>query len=129
MLLGTSELTDRFESTFGLNAVNLLFALPITTVAVSLAAVSGDSILVVAERRLGPRLGERLRLMSLVVPGLAATVVIGVLHVRHRPALDASLGLVGGLLLLLAAGFYRHAMRSGPRSLAHDDEDGRAGEK
>jgi hypothetical protein len=123
MLLGTSELTDRFESVFGLSSVSLFFALPIATVVVCVAAISGDSILVVVERRVGRRMGRRLRLMSLAVPGLAATVVIGVHHVRHLPALDASLGLAGGLLLLLAAGFYRHATTGERSFLAHDDEE------
>jgi hypothetical protein len=109
-LLGTSELADRLEPMFGLNALNLVFALPIAALAVIVVAVTGDEILAARERRVGRRL-DGLRLLALTIPGLAGTVAISVAHLGRPPALDASLGLAGGVLLLLAAGLYRHAIR------------------
>jgi hypothetical protein len=108
-LLGTGELADRLEPLLGLNLLNVFCALPIAAVAILGAAATCDEIIAVRELRVGRRL-EGLRLLALTIPGLAATVAISVDHLRHPPALDASLGLAGGVLLLLAAGLYRHAI-------------------
>jgi hypothetical protein len=119
-LLGTSELADRLEPMLGLNALNLFFALPIAALAVLVIAATGDEILAARERRVGRRL-DGLRLLALTIPGVAGTVAISVEHLGRPPALDASLGLAGGVLLLLAAGLHRHAIGparhpSGPRA-------------
>jgi hypothetical protein len=114
-LLGTSELADRLEPMFGLSAVNVFFALPIAAFVVLVAAAIGDEILAARERRLGRQL-DGVRLLALAVPGLTVTAVIGLDHLRHAPALDASLGLAGGILLLVAAGLYRHATGRALRS-------------
>jgi hypothetical protein len=106
--LGTGELADRLEPLLGLNALNIFFALPIAAVVVLGAVATCDEIIAARERRVGRGL-DGVRLLALAMPGLAATAAISVEHLRHPPGLDASFGLAGGVLLLLAAGAYRYA--------------------
>jgi hypothetical protein len=109
-LLGTSELMDRFEPDFGLNAIDIFFALPLAVIATCAIALTGDRLLATVERRVGRLVGRRLRRLALAGPGLAVTVGIAMHHLRHRPEFDAVFGLAGGGLLLLAAWLYGYTV-------------------
>jgi hypothetical protein len=111
-LLVLSELTDLLESEIGLNWVNLFFALPIALIAVAFVAVGGDILLEAIERRRGRRPGRWLAIPILAGLGLGASIEIALHHARQAPHLDASMGLAGGALLLIAAGLQRHASAS-----------------
>ncbi len=105
-LLLTSELVDRLErleGPLGLGVLNLIFAVMIATIVVCAAALMGDSALAAAERRIGRRPRARFVSSLLAVGGGAAGTGILVAHLHHRVALDSWVGLVGGLLLAIAA--------------------------
>jgi hypothetical protein len=108
-MLALGELTDLLEQDLGLNWVNILFALPVAVIAVAIVAVGGDIFLEAIERRRGWRLPRRLETTMSAGIGLAATIDIALRHVRQAPHLDASLGLAGGALLVIAAGLHRYA--------------------
>jgi hypothetical protein len=109
-LLVLSELTDHLESEMGLGWLNVTLALPLAVIAVAAVAVGGDMLLAAVERRRGYRPGRALTRPLLTAVGLAATIEIALHHLRQAPRLDASLGLAGGTLLLIAAGLYRRAL-------------------
>jgi hypothetical protein len=118
-LLVLGELTDLLEFDVGLNWVNVSFALPLALVAVAAVAVGGDVLLEAIERRRGRRPGRRLTTPMLAGLGLATALEIALHHLRQAPHLDASLGLAGGALLLVAAGLHGYASASvGNDSLA-----------
>lgn len=105
-LLLTSELVDRLErleGPYGLGALNLIFAAMIATIVVCTVALVGDSALAAAERRIGRRPRARFVSALLAVGGGAAATGILIVHMHHPLALDAWVGLAGGLLLAIAA--------------------------
>lgn len=105
-LLITSELVERLEhleGEVGLGVLNLIFAVPIAAMVVSVAALIGDSLLGAGERRSGRRPGPCLATGVLGVAGAVTAAGIIVAHLRHAVALDAWIGLSGGLLLVIAA--------------------------
>jgi hypothetical protein len=106
------ELTDLLEPDVGLNWVNVAFALPVALIAVAAVAVGGDMLYEAIERRRGLRPGRRLTTPILAGLGCGTAIEIVFHHVRQAPHLDASLGLAGGALLLVAAGLHRYASAS-----------------
>jgi hypothetical protein len=121
-LLVLGELTDLMESDVGLNWVNVSFALPLALIAVAAVAVVGDVFLEAIERRHGRRRGRGLTTPMLAGLGFGTAIEIALHHVRQAPQLDASLGLAGAALLLIAAGLHFHASAS----LRHDSPAPRA---
>jgi hypothetical protein len=111
-LLVLGELTDLLEPELGLDWVNVCFTLPVALIAVAVVAVGGDVFLEAIERRRGRRPGRVLMTPILAGLGLGATIEIALHHARQAPHLDASLGLAGGALLLIAAGLRRYASAS-----------------
>ena len=111
-MLVLGELTDLLESDVGLNWLNVAFALPFALIAVAGVAVGGDVFLEAIERLRGRRAGRGLATAMLAGVGFGSAIEIALHHVRQAPHLDASLGLAGGAVLLIAAGLHRHASAS-----------------
>lgn len=102
------ELLERVEGEFGLVALNLVFAVPLAALVVCTAALAGDSVLALAERRIGRRPGARLVTPLLGACGGAAAIAILTAHLSRSLALDGWLGLAGSLLVMLAAVAHHH---------------------
>ncbi len=111
-LVGASELADRLEPYAGLDMLTIVIALLIATLATLICALAGDSLLEMAERRLGHRPGARRAAMLLALAGAVAVIAIVIGHLRHLPALDGWLGLAGGTLLLAAAAAHHHSQHA-----------------
>lgn len=104
-LLIASQLADRLdriEGDPGLEALNLIFALPIALLIVATIALIGDSLLRASERRPRRRPEGRALGVVMIAAGAAAAGAIVAAHLSRPLAVDDWLGIAGGLLLILA---------------------------
>lgn len=118
-LLLASELTDqleRLEGEVGLAALNLILGTMFATIVVCAAALVGDSLVAAAERRIGRRPGAPLVTPLLAVCGGATVTGILAAHMSHPIALDGWVGLLGGLVLVIAAVAHHHLPVAARRS-------------
>jgi hypothetical protein len=117
MLLIASKLTDMLEPGLGFDVFNLVLAFAVAFVLVGYGLVLGYDLLQTrAMRSHVPR--PSFATAALVALGGAAVVVIALEHLNEAPALDAWLGIAGGLLMLVAGLAVRGEGRSSRASSA-----------